>query len=174
MERIQKTLSRAGIASRRQAEQWLVAGRIRVNGQRVTQPGFKVSPGDQVEVDGRVVETSAPQRYLLLYKPRSCVTTRFDPEGRPTTADFLPREESGLFPVGRLDRETSGLLLLTNDGDTAHALLHPSLGNEREYKVSVKGQIDEKAFELIHRMIVQRREKSSQGGNIFFGDVHRR
>ena len=151
--RLQKLLAAAGFGSRRQTEQFLIDKRVTVNGELATL-GDRATPGvDDIRVDGERLVAERPS-YWLLHKPRGIVTTVRDDEGRKTVIDLLPRSIERVFPVGRLDRETSGLLLLTNDGDTAHALLHPSLGNEREYKVSVKGQIDEKAIGRLEKGVV--------------------
>ncbi|RMG29991.1 MAG: 23S rRNA pseudouridine(2605) synthase RluB [Gammaproteobacteria bacterium] len=152
-ERLQKVLARLGLASRRAIDSWIEAGRIRVNGQ-VASPGTRVRPGDRVEIDGRPVSIArilAPRTRVLLYhKPAGEVTTRRDPEGRPTVFDRLPRLVYGRWiAVGRLDLNTSGLLLLTTDGDLAHRLMHPSSNVEREYAVRVFGTVDE---ETLHRL----------------------
>lgn len=138
--RIQKFLSRAGVASRRGAEELMVQGRVRVNGQVVTELGSRIVPGrDRVEVDGRPVEV-APFRWILFHKPSGLLTTADDPQGRPTVYDHLPDEHRGLAYVGRLDMDTEGLLLLSNEGDAVHGLLHPSSEVEREYRVGVEGR----------------------------------
>jgi 23S rRNA pseudouridine2605 synthase len=136
--RLQKYLSRAGVASRRAAEEMIRAGRVRINGEMVTEMGTKVEPGDRVEVDGRPVGVDQPV-WVMLNKPAGHVTTRADPEGRPTVYDLLPPELGGLYHVGRLDRDSEGLLLLTNDGDVANQLLHPSREVDRVYLVDVVG-----------------------------------
>ena len=139
--RLQKLLAAAGVASRRRAETLLREGRVRVNG-RVARLGESADPRrDHIEVDGRTL--ARPRlRYWLVHKPPGLVTTRRDPQGRATVMELLPASERGrVAPVGRLDRDTEGLLLLTNDGDTAHALLHPSYGSEREYRVTVSGRL---------------------------------
>ncbi len=146
-ERLQKVLARLGMASRREIDRWIGEGRIRVNRQ-VATPGTRVGPGDRVEIDGRPVAIDrviAPRTRVLLYhKPAGEVTTRNDPEGRPTVFDHLPRLVHGRWiSVGRLDINTSGLLLLTTDGDLANRLMHPSSGIEREYAVRVLGPVDE-------------------------------
>ncbi|HHH45883.1 MAG TPA: hypothetical protein ENK53_02610, partial [Thiotrichales bacterium] len=145
-ERLQKVLARLGMASRREIDRWIGEGRIRVNRQ-VATPGTRVGPGDRVEIDGRPVAIDrviAPRTRVLLYhKPAGEVTTRNDPEGRPTVFDHLPRLVHGRWiSVGRLDINTSGLLLLTTDGDLANRLMHPSSGIEREYAVRVLGPVD--------------------------------
>lgn len=138
--RIQKFLSRAGVASRRGAEELMVQGRVRVNGRVVTELGSRIVPGrDRVEVDGRPVEV-APFRWILFHKPSGTLTTADDPRGRRTVYDVLPDEHRGLAYVGRLDMDTEGLLLLSNEGDAVHGLLHPSSEVEREYRVGVEGE----------------------------------
>lgn len=144
-ERVQKYLSRAGVASRRAAEDLIVAGRVSVNGETVTAPGTKVTPGvDEVRVDGRLAEV--PQRlwYLMLNKPAGVVTTLDDPQGRPTVARYVPADAPRLFPVGRLDFATTGLLLLTNDGEFAHLLMHPRHHVPKVYRTEVDGVPDER------------------------------
>ncbi|MHA7837696.1 MAG: pseudouridine synthase [bacterium] len=148
--RLQKLLASAGFGSRRQVEQFLIDERVTVNG-RVARLGDRANPSiDEIRVDG---ERLARERlaYWIVNKPRGVVTTVRDEAGRRTVMDLLPDSVGRLFPVGRLDRETTGLLLLTNDGDTAHALLHPSLGNEREYRVSVKGELDDRAVRRLEK-----------------------
>lgn len=126
------------MASRRAAEALIRAGRVGVDGVPATI-GQSADPAHQViTVDGRPVD-AAPRAYWLLHKPRGVLTTTRDPQGRRTVVDLLPPDVPRLFPVGRLDLETEGLVLLTNDGEVAHALLHPSLGSEREYRVTVRG-----------------------------------
>ncbi len=138
--RIQKLLSGAGIASRRAAEELMAQGRVRVNGVTVTTPGVRVDPDhDVVEVDGRRVGT-AQRRWILLHKPTDTLTTRSDPHGGATVYGLLPPELRALRYVGRLDRHTEGLLLLTNEGDLAHRLQHPSSEVEREYHAGVAGR----------------------------------
>ena len=137
--RIQKYLSRAGVASRREAENLILQGRVRVNGEVIRELGSKVRPEvDRVEVDGKkVAEVEA--RWILVHKPPGVVTTRSDPQGRPTVFGLLSGETDDLRYVGRLDQPTEGLLLLTNEGDVLHRLTHPSFEVEREYEAWVKG-----------------------------------
>ncbi len=135
--RLQKFLSQAGIASRRAAEQLMQSGRVRVNGKPATEPGIKVDPArDVVEVDGRRVRPATPV-WVALHKPRGYVTTRSDPQGRSTVYELLPAEYRRLFHVGRLDYDSEGLLLLTNDGDTAERLQHPRYEVDRVYNVEL-------------------------------------
>jgi len=137
--RLQKFLSRAGIASRRSSEGLILQGRVRVNGVRVTELGTRVHPeSDRVEVDGTVVSRDPP-RWILLHKPRGVVTTLRDPQQRPTVYSLLERSDRALRYVGRLDLETEGLLLFTNEGDALHRLTHPSSEIPREYRVGVVG-----------------------------------
>jgi len=137
--RIQKYLSRAGVASRREAERLILQGRIRVNGEVVLTLGSKILPGeDRVEVDGKTVGGTRA-RWVLFHKPPGVVTTRSDPQGRPTVYGLLPEDMGELRYVGRLDLPTEGLLLLTNEGDILHRLTHPSYEVEREYQGWVKG-----------------------------------
>ena len=137
--RIQKLLSRAGVAARRDAESLMQQGRVRVNGVAVTTLGAQVDPErDVVELDGRRVRIEAA-RWIALHKPAGVLTTRADPHGGRTVYDLLPAEHAPLRYVGRLDRETEGLLLLSNDGELVHALTHPSSEVEREYHAGVEG-----------------------------------
>ncbi len=139
--RVQKYLSQAGVASRRQAEAMLEQGRIAVNGQPTKQPGVRVAPGvDVVSLDGKVVRP-APRRWIAFHKPAGVLCTRNDPYGGDTVYDVLPPWAAGLRYVGRLDRDTSGLLLMTNDGDLAAALAHPGGRIEREYVAAVRGPV---------------------------------
>ena len=139
--RLQKYLSQAGAASRREAERMMQAGRVSVNGEVVTELGVRVVPGvDQVSLDGNAVVIAA-KRWLAYHKPPGVLTTKHDPHGGRTIYDELPSEVRGLHYVGRLDRDAEGLLLLTNDGDLANALQHPSGGVEREYRIEVAGVV---------------------------------
>lgn len=139
-ERLQKVLAASGLCARRKAEAWIVAGRITVNGM-VAELGQKVdTQRDAICVDGRPIELD-PCSYWLLHKPKGVLSTTSDPRGRKTVLDFLPHGLPRMVPVGRLDLDTEGLVLLTNDGEMVNALLHPSMGNEREYLVEVKGHV---------------------------------
>jgi pseudouridine synthase len=146
--RLQKILAAAGVASRRRAEDLLREGRVSVNG-RVAALGESADPDrDVVDVDGAPVERE-PLAYWVVHKPRGVLTTVHDPEGRPTVLDLLPARGTRLFPVGRLDRNTEGLVLLTNDGRIAQTLLHPSYEVEREYRVTVSGRIAATSLERL-------------------------
>jgi 23S rRNA pseudouridine2605 synthase len=136
------------LASRRAAEELLREGRVRVN-DVVASLGDSADPeGDVVAVDGVRLQHVA-NAYWMLHKPRGVLTTVRDPEGRETVLDLLPADAPRLFPVGRLDRDTEGLVLLTNDGALAHVLLHPSFESEREYRVSVRGRVATRSFERL-------------------------
>ncbi len=140
-ERLQRYLARAGLGSRRSCETLILEGRVRVNGRVALKLGTKVSPGvDEVTCDGTRVAPPENLVYLLLHKPAGVLTSLSDPRGRPVIPDYLPqRGLPRLFPVGRLDYQTEGLVLLTNDGALAHALMHPRFEVEKEYLAKVRG-----------------------------------
>jgi 23S rRNA pseudouridine2605 synthase len=149
--RLQKLLSRAGRASRREAERLMLAGRVTVNGEVVTELGTRVVPGrDEVVLDGSPV-TLSESRWLAFHKPPGVLTTRRDPHGGRTIYDVLPDEAAGLRYVGRLDRDAEGLLLLTDDGDLAHLLQHPSGEVEREYWLEVAGTVSRETVSRLRR-----------------------
>ena len=151
--RLQKFISQAGVASRRQAEGLMREGRVLVNGKPATEMGIKVTPGrDTVSLDGRVVEP-ARRSWIVFHKPTGVLCTRTDPHGGETVYDLLPDWAGGLRYVGRLDRDTSGLLLLTNDGDMAAALAHPSGQVEREYLARVTGPVTARDLRALKRGI---------------------
>ena len=138
--RLQKFLAQAGIASRRKCEQIIEAGRVEVNGKTITAMGVKVDPGkERVTVDGKAVEAAEKDIYILLNKPKGYVTTVSDPQGRPIVTSFLQNVKERVYPVGRLDIDTEGALLLTNDGALTQAILHPSKGVFKTYEAVVKG-----------------------------------
>jgi pseudouridine synthase len=148
--RLQKVLSRAGIASRRAAERLIAEGRVTVNGVAVREMGTKADPAaDDVRVDGRRVKGPERLRYILLNKPAGYVTTRSDPQRRPTVIELLRGVREYVYPVGRLDYDTEGLLLLTNDGDLAARLTHPRHGVERTYDARVAGVPGERDLERL-------------------------
>src|SRR3989475_11171648 len=145
MERLQKIISQAGIASRRAAEQLMLDGRVTVNGAPVRELGTKADAArDDIRVDGRRVKLPEHHRYILLNKPRGFVTTRSDPQRRPTVIDLLAGVREDIYPVGRLDYDTEGVLLLTNDGELAAELTHPRHGIERTYEAPVAGMPDDR------------------------------
>ncbi len=154
--RLQKFLARAGVASRRGSEDLITAGRVTVGCSVVTGLGTKVDPAfDVVAVDGRVVRLSDTPTYLALNKPLGYVTTMSDPQGRPTVAELVPTEEyPGLFPIGRLDVDTTGLLLFTTDGDLGFRLLHPRFHVPKTYAVLAEGQMSQGDIEALRRGVV--------------------
>lgn len=154
-ERLQKLMSRAGIASRRRSEEMIAEGRVTVNGA-VASLGESADPAeDAIKVDGRRIQLPSTHRYYLLHKPRGVLTTRKDPKGRPTVFDLLPaKERKGLRAVGRLDYQTEGLLLLTDDGEFAQRIAHPSYGCEKVYEAKVKGHPEENAVNRLRKGIV--------------------
>ena len=154
--RLQKILSAAGIASRRAAEEYITQGRVTVNGTTVTELGTKADPEtDDIRVDQRRLKMPAARRYILLYKPKGYITTRSDPERRPTVLDLLTTGgvREYVYPVGRLDYDSEGLLLLTSDGELAEKLTHPRHGIGREYHVRVRGVPDDKALDRLRKGI---------------------
>jgi 23S rRNA pseudouridine2605 synthase len=156
-QRLQKILSAAGIASRRAAETYITDGRVSVNGQTVTELGTKADPEtDDIRVDGRRIKTAARRLYILMYKPRGYITSRSDPQRRPTVIDLLAKGgvRDYVYPVGRLDYESEGLLLLTSDGDLAARLTHPSHEVEREYQVKVLGVPDDHDLQRLSKGIL--------------------
>jgi 23S rRNA pseudouridine2605 synthase len=153
-ERLQKVLARAGVASRRGAEQLITAGRVRVDGQVVSQLGTTVDARhSRVEVDGQTI-AAEPLVYLVWHKPREVMSTMHDPEGRDTVADHLRGVGARVLPVGRLDYHTSGVMLLTNDGEFASRLSHPRAGALKEYVAKVKGAVNDEALERWKQSIV--------------------
>lgn len=154
-ERLQKILARAGIASRRAAEELIRAGRVTVNGEVATL-GSKADPRvDAIKADGKRVVLGDSHRYFLLYKPRGYITTLSDPEGRRTVIDLIePRHRKALVPVGRLDFDSEGLILLTDDGDFAHRVSHPSFGCKKGYAVKVRGEPARRELEKLREGIV--------------------
>lgn len=154
-QRVQKILASAGIASRRKSEELISQGRVTVNG-RIVVLGEKADPeSDAIKVDGKRLKPRPQARYLLLNKPRGCLSTVSDPEKRPTVMDFIPVGlHRGLHPVGRLDFNTEGLLLLTTDGDWSQRVAHPSHGCTKTYEVKVKGMPEQRVLDRLRRGIV--------------------
>jgi len=149
-ERLQKILSRAGMSSRRQAEEMILAGRVTVNGQVVTELGTRANPDrDRVAVDGRPIRRQGPPVYFLLNKPTGVMTTLSDPGGRPTVRDLMRGVKARVYPVGRLDFHSSGLLLMTNDGDLALRLAHPRYEIRKTYRTKVKGDAGAAALQRL-------------------------
>jgi 23S rRNA pseudouridine2605 synthase len=148
-ERIAKVMARAGLASRRQAEAWIVAGRVSVNGAVINSPALNVTPSDRIAVDGQPLRARERTRLFRYHKPRGLVTTNSDPEGRPTIFAALPKDLPRLISVGRLDINTEGLLLLTNDGGLARVLELPATGWLRCYRVRALGRVIQDALDRL-------------------------
>lgn len=156
MERLQKVLARAGVGSRRKAEEYIAAGRVTVDGRAVKEMGLQVDPDRQrITFDGRPLQFPDTKVTILLNKPSGYVTTMHDPQGRPIVTSLIKEQAPGLrlFPVGRLDFETEGALLLTNDGELAHRLLHPSFEIKRTYQATVRGTPSPEALTALRRGI---------------------
>jgi 23S rRNA pseudouridine2605 synthase len=148
-ERVAKALARAGIASRREVERLIEAGRVRLNGEVLSTPAVKVGPGDVLSVDGRVVGAPEPPRLWRYHKPVGLVTTHRDPKGRPTVFERLPAGLPRVISVGRLDLNSEGLLLLTNDGELARSLELPSSGLVRRYRARARGAVTQAALDRL-------------------------
>jgi 23S rRNA pseudouridine2605 synthase/16S rRNA pseudouridine516 synthase len=162
LERIQKILARVGIASRREAERMVIEGRVTVNGKVIDVPGFKADPlKDYIKVDGKRLTCFEPKITLLLNKPREYLSTVRDPGGRPTVMDLIRRVKWRVYPVGRLDFDAEGLLLLTNDGDLTHTLSHPRFTIPRTYWVKVGGVPDEKKLIRLKKGVMLEDGKAS-------------
>ena len=147
--RIAKAMARAGLCSRREAERWIDEGRVNVNGRILTTPAFEVGPKDKVLVDGKPLPTAEPPRLWRYYKPRGLVTTHADPQGRPTVFESLPEDMPRVISVGRLDFNSEGLLLLTNDGALARHMELPSTGWLRRYRVRAHGRVGQDQLDAL-------------------------
>lgn len=153
IERLQKFMATAGVASRRKSEDLILEGKVKVNGEVVKELGFKVSDSDEIEVSGRILSKPRKNTYYLLNKPVGYVTTVTDPQGRKTVMGLIPKD-TRVFPVGRLDIMTEGLLLLTDDGDLAYKLTHPKHEIEKEYHVKVNGTITHEQIEKLKSGVI--------------------
>ncbi|MEM8951630.1 MAG: pseudouridine synthase [Pseudomonadota bacterium] len=142
-ERIAKRMARAGLCSRRDAERWIAEGRVKLDGEILTSPAVTVTTASKIEVDGKPLPAIAPARLFRFHKPTGCLTAASDPEGRKTITDLIPKELPRLMPIGRLDMNSEGLLLLTNDGGLKRQLELPTTGWQRRYRVRVHGDVDE-------------------------------
>nr|WP_054673260.1 pseudouridine synthase [Veillonella denticariosi] len=150
MERLQKYIASCGIASRRKAEALITEGHVQVNGRKVTELGVKIDPQkDRVKVDGQLLAQEKPVYYLLNKPKGGVITSVSDPQGRETVLDYIKNESKRIYPVGRLDLYTEGLLLLTNDGELAQNLTHPSKGVEKTYEVRIKGRVRDEDLQII-------------------------
>ena len=147
--RLNKYIADAGVTSRRGADSLIEAGRVKVNGKRITELGFKVDEKSNVEVDGETISLSTSKSYLALYKPRGVLSTMYDPDGRPSLAELMEFRKERLFHVGRLDKESEGLILLTNDGEITFRATHPSYGLEKTYLVNFEGELPRDAKAIL-------------------------
>ena len=155
MERLQKVMANAGIASRRKCEEYILAGRVKVNGQTVRTLGTKVNASkDKIEVDHKPLGFSHGRAYIIINKPAGYLTTVNDPFGRPIVFDLLNQPHARVFPVGRLDRDSEGVLLLTNDGELAYRITHPTFGVERTYRVAVRGHPERNVLKCLRQGII--------------------
>jgi pseudouridine synthase len=149
-ERLQKIIAAAGIASRREAEQMILDGRVTLNGKPVTELGVRANPQiDRIEVDGKVFGTNAPKIYVLLYKPKGYTTTRKDPHAKQTVMELIQRVPVPVHPVGRLDVDTEGLLILTNDGSFTYKITHPSHEVDKTYEAWVSATISDRGLQKL-------------------------
>jgi len=153
-ERLQKIIAHAGVASRREAESMIRSGRVTVNGEVVTELGSKADvESDHIKVDGKLITRKETHRYILLYKPKEVMTTVEDPQGRVTVIDLIRGIRERIYPVGRLDFHSEGLVLLTNDGDLAFKVSHPTHGSVKTYSVKVRGIPDDRVIDKLRRGI---------------------
>jgi 23S rRNA pseudouridine2605 synthase len=167
-QRLQKIVAAAGIASRRKAEELITSGRVQVNGQKVTELGSKADPErDHIRVDGKLLKKPEKFRYFMLNKPKGVVTTVSDPEGRPTVMKFFSRAGARVFPVGRLDYQSEGLLLMTNDGELANVLTSAASKVEKTYLVKVSGKPTEAELEQLRRgVMIERGRRGEREGRV--------
>lgn len=153
--RLQKALAHAGVASRRAAEKLIVNGKVSVNGVVITKLGTTVTPQDKITVDNTLITPEQKKILIALYKPKGVLSTCKDPEGRKTVLECLPPElRKGIYPIGRLDRDSEGLILLTNDGQLALTLSHPRYEKNKIYKVTVKGHITTDALRMLEKGVI--------------------
>ena len=154
LERLQKIIAAAGLASRRKAEEFITSGLVSVNGKLVTELGAKADPEtDHIKINGKLLRGAERHLYLMINKPRGYMTTVFDPERRPTVTELVSHEHARLYPVGRLDYQSEGLLLMTNDGELAHKLMQASSHVPKTYLVKVSGEPDEASIDRLRRGI---------------------
>ena len=161
MERLQKVMAHAGIASRRKCEAIIQAGRVKVNGQVVTELGVQVATTDRIEVDGVPIYKEEP-RYILLYKPKNYLSAVSDDRDRPVVVDLLPEVTERIYPVGRLDFDTTGLLLLTNDGEFAHLMMHPKFQVAKVYMAKLEGIPTPQALKQLEKGVLVDGKKTSR------------
>jgi len=153
--RINRYLAQSGLASRRKAEEYIIAGRVKVNNKVITDLSYDVGERDNVMVEGKLYKPSAKKIYIMLNKPKGYITTTDDEKGRKTVMDLIDEKikKHGIYPIGRLDYATEGLLLLTNDGDTAYRLMHPKYECEKEYRLIARGEVDSETLKALRSPI---------------------
>lgn len=161
MERLQKVMAHAGIDSRRKCEKIILEGRVKVNGELVTELGTKVSTKDLIELDGVPIYREEP-KYIMLYKPTQVLSAVSDPTDRKVVVDYILGVEERIYPIGRLDYDTSGLLLLTNDGDFANAMMHPRYNINKEYIAKVDGIVSQQEIKKLENGIILDGKKTSK------------
>ncbi len=157
MERLQKIIAQAGICSRRKAEELILAGKVKVNGEKITELGCKASPSDRIMVDGRPI-SQEEKVYYVLNKPKGCISTVSDDKDRATVMDYVPSSPR-VFPVGRLDWDTSGVLLLTNDGQFANKMTHPRYHLPKTYEINLQGMLSEEDVRKLRKGFTWKGEK---------------
>lgn len=150
MERLQKVMAQAGVASRRKSEQLITDGKVKVNGKVVVELGTKVSPDDIIEVNGQPI-FKEEKRYILLYKPAGVISSVSDDKGREVITDLVSEISERIYPIGRLDYDTSGIILLTNDGEFANLMMHPRYEIEKEYIAKIEGNITREAMQMLRQ-----------------------
>ncbi|WP_027107508.1 pseudouridine synthase [Lacticigenium naphthae] len=160
MERLQKVMAHAGIASRRKSEELIKTGRVKVNGEVVRELGIQVSNQDEIKVDNVPIDKEEPV-YYLLNKPRSVISTVEDNKGRKTVREFFPQVEQRIYPIGRLDYDTTGAIILTNDGDFAQLLMHPKYEIEKTYVAKVRGLVKKETIKKLEKGLVIEGKKTS-------------
>ncbi|XJS11579.1 pseudouridine synthase [Aerococcaceae bacterium WGS1372] len=161
MERLQKVMANAGVASRRKCEDMITSGQVKVNGTVITKLGTKVSKNDIIEVNGVPIYKEEP-RYIMLYKPKNVISAVSDPTDRKVVTDYIYGIDERIYPVGRLDYDTTGLILLTNDGDFANLLMHPRFNIDKVYIATVNGIPDEKAMAKLQNGVIIDGKKTSK------------
>ncbi len=159
--RLNKYIAQAGIASRRRADQLIAYGKVRINGKIVRELGTLVMPGDKVDVSGTPIKPVEETIYLVMHKPTGVMTTMRDPQGRRTIVELLPKKMPRVVPVGRLDYDTAGVLLMTNDGELANKLLHPRYGVDKTYRATIAGRLTTEDVQALHDGVVLKTYKAS-------------
>lgn len=164
--RLNKYIAQAGIASRRRADELIAYGKVRINGKVVRELGTMVLPGDKVDVSGTPIAPVEDVAYLVVHKPPGVMTTMRDPQGRRTIAELVPKKMPRVVPVGRLDYDTAGVLLMTNDGELANRLLHPRYGVEKLYRATIAGRLDAEDVKRLHDGVSIDRGEQAAGAKI--------